>query len=201
MLLRARWMMVVFAMVLVSACVTINVYFPEAEAEKAAEQFIDSVIGPATAPDGDAGAATTPRETPSGAPKLGQLFAILPAAHAQQADISIETPAIKAIQARMSARFQQSLAAHFDAGALGLTSNGLVEIRDAAAIPLAQRAAVKQAVADDNRDRDAVYREIAVANGHPEWEGDIRSTFAKQWIASARPGWYYQDAAGGWKQK
>jgi hypothetical protein len=45
-----------------------------------------------------------------------------------------------------------------------------------------------------------VYREVAVANGHPEWEGQIREVFAKQWVASARPGWWYQ-SGGSWKQK
>ena len=48
---------------------------------------------------------------------------------------------------------------------------------------------------------DAVYREIAVANGHPEWEDQIRATFARQWTASARQGWWYQDDSGSWKQK
>jgi hypothetical protein len=56
------------------------------------------------------------------------------------------------------------------------------------------------AVADDNRDRKAVYREVAVANGHPEWEGQIRDVFARQWIASAHKGWWYQ-SGGSWKQK
>jgi uncharacterized protein YdbL (DUF1318 family) len=55
-------------------------------------------------------------------------------------------------------------------------------------------------VADDNRDRKAVYREIAVANGHPEWEAQIRDVFARQWVASARPGWWYQQG-GSWTQK
>jgi len=56
------------------------------------------------------------------------------------------------------------------------------------------------AVADDNRDRKAVYREVAVANGHAEWEGQIRNVFAKQWVDSARSGWWYQ-SGGSWKQK
>ena len=91
--------------------------------------------------------------------------------------------------------------AGFDAGALGLTKDGMVEVRDASKLALKDRVAITQAVADDNRDRKAVYREVAVANGHPEWEAQIRSIFAQQWIASARSGWWYQDAGGNWKQK
>ena len=48
---------------------------------------------------------------------------------------------------------------------------------------------------------DPADREIAAANGKPEWESDIRSTFAQRWVAKARGGWWYRDAAGGWKQK
>ena len=60
---------------------------------------------------------------------------------------------------------------------------------------------VRQLVADENRDRSALYREIAVANGHPEWEDEIRATFARRWIANADSGWYYQENDGSWRQK
>jgi len=176
---------------LVTACVTINVYFPEAEVQEAAGEFIDKVIGEDPATGG----------TPPGKP-LSWWEALSPigAAYAA-ADLSIETPAIKAIQQRMATRFSSTLETHFDSGALGLRQDGLIELRDAAKLGLPERAAVKQAVADDNRDRAAVYREIAVANGHPEWEAEIRGTFAAQWISKARKGWFYQDAKGAWQQK
>jgi uncharacterized protein YdbL (DUF1318 family) len=75
-----------------------------------------------------------------------------------------------------------------------------VVVRDATALALKDRVPVNSAVADENRDRKAVYREIAVANNHPEWEGQIRSVFAKQWVDSAKGGWWYQ-RGGAWKQK
>ena len=86
-------------------------------------------------------------------------------------------------------------------GPAGFGNDGLVVVRDAAKLQLKDRVTVNNAVADDNRDRKAVYREIAVANGHPEWESQIRRVFAQQWIESARSGWWYQDAGGSWKQK
>ena len=60
---------------------------------------------------------------------------------------------------------------------------------------------VQQLVAEENRDRNALYAEIARANGHPEWESEIRSTFARRWVDNAPGGWWYQDAAGVWKRK
>ena len=122
-------------------------------------------------------------------------------AHAQAPDITLNTPQIQQIQARMSQRFQGQLAPHFASGALGFGRDGMIVVRDAAALGLRDRAAVPALVAEDNRDRAAVYREIAVANGHPEWEPQVRETFARQWVQSARAGWWYQDASGAWKQK
>ena len=183
---------------LLAACVTINVYFPAAEAQEAAKEFVDKVIGDEMPP----GDANKPEGNPSAAirPRFNLLSLLISDAHAA-ADITIRTPAIQAIQARMATRFETSLQQHFDSGALGFTNDGMITLRDATKVGLKDRVAVNQAVADDNRDRDAVYREIAVANGHPEWEDEIRATFAKQWVDSARAGWWYQTTAGAWKQK
>ena len=74
-------------------------------------------------------------------------------AQAQDVDITLRTPAIQEIQARMAGRFQNSLEAHFDSGALGFGSDGLVAVRDATKVALKDRVAVNQAVAEDNRDR------------------------------------------------
>ncbi|MEO5595671.1 MAG: YdbL family protein [Lysobacteraceae bacterium] len=185
------------AAALLTACVTINVYFPAAEAQQAAKEFVDKVINPdapATQPDASGGGKR---------PGFSFISLIIPDANAQSSapDISIKTPAIQAIQSRMAQRFDATLRGGFDSGALGFTNDGLIDVRDAGKIALKDRVGMNQAVADDNRDRKAVYREIAVANGHPEWEKGIHEAFSKQWIASAHGGWWYQDASGAWKQK
>lgn len=196
-----------FAALALTACVTINVYFPAAEAREAAREFVEKVIGEEGEPASDAPGA----EGPGGmalraSPRAGQeprfdpwMLLGIGTAQAQTPDITIRTPAIQAIQQRMESRFA-ALRPHFDSGALGFGDDGLLVVRDAAKLPLKDRVAVNAAVADDNRDRNAVYREIAVANGHPEWEAQIREVFARQWIASARPGWWYRQG-GSWKQK
>lgn len=189
------------AMLALAACVTINVYFPAAEAKAAAQEFVEKVIDeaqpatPADKPaDNNGGGGMAFRFDPLALIGIGE-------ARAQGApDITIKTPAIQAIQARMESRFSSTLRAGFDSGALGFTSDGLITVRDASKLALKDRVAMNTAVADDNRDRKAVYREVAVANGHPEWEGQIRNVFAKQWVDSARSGWWYQ-SGGSWKQK
>lgn len=187
------------ATALLVACVTINVYFPEAAAERAADRFIQDVIG-ANEANGEAGAAVDPGEAVSRSlARLGSF--LVSTAHAQAADIDIENPQIEAIKQRMAERHRQKLSEWFEAGAIGLGNDGLIEIRDRGAVPLAARRELEQVVAAENGDRRAVYREIAVANGHPEWEDRIRQTFAERWIANARPGWYYRGPDGDWRRK
>jgi len=56
-------------------------------------------------------------------------------------------------------------------------------------------------LAAENKDRESLYQAIANANGHPEWEPDVRATFAKKWVSRANSGWWYQTSKGKWKQK
>jgi uncharacterized protein YdbL (DUF1318 family) len=184
-----------------TACVTINIYFPAAAAEKAADTIIREVWR-----EQPAGAAPPPAAPDQGGvhdPAWDSLarrvldFMIAPAQ--AQANINIDTPAINRLKSAMAGRHRQ-LAAFYDNGAVGLTRDGFLAVRDLNAAALNQRNAVQQLVNQENNDRRTLYTEIAKANGHPEWESDIRATFARQWISNARSGWWYQGSAG-WTQK
>jgi len=189
---------IVLATAAIAACVTINVYFPEAAAERAADRFIQDVIGSNGVPAEELG-RLEPASQRNLLARIGDF--LIPSAHAQSADIDIASPQIDAIKQRMVQRHSEQLSAWYQAGAIGLGNDGLVAIRDRSAVGLADRRKLEQAVSEENADRRAVYREIAVANGHPEWEDQIRDTFARRWVANARSGWYYQDESGNWQQK
>lgn len=186
-------------MVALVGCVTINVYFPEAAAQKAADQFIGTVLENAKpAPKTD----TPPPPAKPAQPSAMLLNLLVPVAYAGDApNIRIQNATTEAIRQRMQSRFNGGLGDLFKSGAVGFTHDGMVAVRDASAVALSQRAQVNATVAEENRDRAALYREVASANGHPEWEPQIRATFAKGWIERAPAGWYYQDAAGAWKRK
>jgi uncharacterized protein YdbL (DUF1318 family) len=180
------------------ACVTINVYFPAEAAEKAADRIIRDVYGD------EVDAAQEPQSWNhfEGVP-MQQANPVLdwfiPAAHAA-ADLSVNTPAIRQLKADMEKRHQQ-LAPYYTSGAVGITNKGQLQIRDQKLVPLKDRNKVKNIVAKENRDRSALYAEIARANSHPEWEAEIRTTFARRWVDNAHSGWWYMDKSGGWKQK
>jgi len=116
------------------------------------------------------------------------------------ADLEVNTPAISSLKQTMQDRHGQ-LAAFYASGAAGLTRDGYIAVRDAGLIPLSERQKANSLVADENKDRSAMYREIARANGHPEWEDEVRSTFAERWIGKAAAGWWYQNASGSWVKK
>ena len=174
-----------------AACVTINVYFPAAEAEDAAGKIINKIIGEDT---GDA-----INDNPQSF-NLNPLSWFISSAHAE-VNINISSPAIVEITDRMENRFSSELKVHMDTGVVGFTNEGFVDIVDAKALGLKDRQIVKKIVADDNRDRKALYRELAVANGHADWEESIRNVFIKLWKEKAHAGWKYQDAAGAWQTK
>ena len=131
---------------------------------------------------------------------LVSLGLLLCAGTATAVDFEANTPAVTRLKQSMQQRYSQ-LAPFYDNGAVGLTRNGLIALRDANAVPLSARQSINSLVAAENQDRNALYREIALANNHPEWEGDIRSTFAQRWIASARSGWWYQQGNDSWQKK
>lgn len=201
---------------LIASCITINVYFPAGAAEKAADQIIDSVIqgGGARGTPQTTPPTTPPATTPPtglidsfAAPRLNQLVTLLldtliPSAHAQtEMNLDVSSPEIRAITASMQTRFGQ-LERFFDAGVVGLTADGLIDIRDISAAALPDRALVKRLVAEDNADRNALYDAIARKNERPEWAPDIRRIFAQRWVErGAKPGWYFKDLDGNWKQR
>ncbi len=194
--------LMITAMILaVAACVTINVYFPEAAAERAVNEFVSSVNGTASgdAPPVEGGETSSLLKSQK---HFDPLMFLVPAAYAQQnIDININTGPIRAIQDRMRTRQQNELKPFFEAGAVGYGNDALVHVKDRSAVGLADRNKLDRIVAAENQDRAAVYREIAVANGHPEWEDDIRRLFASEWVQQAEPGWYYQNQSGDWLQK
>ena len=197
-----RWFTGSVTGLMLMSCVTINIYFPAAAAERAADEIIEDVWGPAAEQlkqqqDGsDQQSQVKPNDSYNIA-LMALNWLVSPAS--AEANINVSSASITAIQTKMKARHGQ-LKPYYASGAVGLTANGLVTVRDAKAVSLKDRNKVKGLVADENNDRNALYAEIARANGHPEWKADIQSTFARRWVSNAAAGWWYQQGSA-WLQK
>lgn len=196
---------------LLGACVTINVYFPAAAAQAAADRVIDEVWG------GQAAPRPAPTPPPATAPQIQEptssleqptarevavmlIDFVVPAARAgDEPDLDVSSPEIQRLTDSMEARFPD-LGPYYASGAVGVVSDGYIVVRDPNLVPLPERNKVRTLVANENADRAALYHEIAVANGKPEWEAQIRGVFGKRWVARAKAGWQVHDGTG-WKTK
>ena len=203
-----------------AACVTVNIYFPAAAAQKLADQVVDQVyhaahqgrveiqtVPPAKTTAPAASAAPSAWRQEQGMPAqqiLGYLTDVVlrsVSGTAQAAaDLNASSPAAQAAKANVEAQARQ-LGPYFANGAIGYTNDGLVALHDAAAVPLAQRAALPGLVSSYNTALQNLYAQIADANGHPEWAGQIQKSFARAWIAKAPAGYWVQGPGGQWQRK
>jgi len=182
----------------ISACVTVNIYFPAAAVERAAEQIVKETWG-------------GPSE-PAKAPPKPQSYNLFPSlrtvsltfvsdAQAQEADINVSNPAIRALKDSIKQR-AGVIKPFMDRGNIGIGQDGLLTIRTTDGLNLKERAEAQQSVEAENRDREALYAEIAKANGIPkENVPRIKAIFAKSWLDQAHSGWWIQDGSGNWRRK
>ena len=181
-----------------SACVTVNIYFPAAAVERAADEIVKETWGG----PGDPG-KTAPQpqsryfDLPATIVKLG----FVGQAHAQDADINVSNPAIRALKDSIKQR-SDAIKPFMDRGNVGIGQDGLLVVRNSDGLSLKERAEITQLVDAENRDREALYAEIAKANNIArESVPKIKSIFAKSWIDQARSGWWIQDSQGTWRRK
>jgi uncharacterized protein len=120
---------------------------------------------------------------------IARLFAACLALCALTVTVSAQNAG--AIRQRMEQRLPQidDLKAK---GAIGENNRGLLEVREAAG----NAASV---VADENRDREAVYALIAQQTGATA--DSVGRARAKQIAANAKSGVWVQDESGAWKKK
>ncbi len=185
------------------ACVTINIYFPAAAVEKAADEIIRDIQKPPSEsgqPRSDLDFASYTLSLWNLDLGLGRVLGLGISSAYAQADLNIDSPEIRALRASMQRRFPK-LKQYLDNGWVGYTNDGMVAVTHPDRIPLKELGSVAQLVAAENQDRQALYESIARANGHPEWTDEIRATFAKRWIANAEPGWMIQTPDGRWQPK
>ncbi len=181
-------------LVFILACITVNIYFPEAVVKQAAEE-IESEIQKRAAEK----AGQEPIKKIAAKPRAAA-FSLVPAAFAQE-ETAVSNPAIRALK-ESSANNLAALMPFFSAGNVGLTNKGLVDIRDEAGLNLQAKAALRKLVKDDNDTRVKLYGEVAKAlNIEASQIERIQKIFAENRIKSAPAGWWIQQEDGAWVKK
>ena len=184
------------ALLLTLACVTVNVYFPAAEVQQAADRIVEEVQG-----------SQAPANEPGVEPKQSMLertFRGIPLFEGRayaQADINVSTPNIRALKESMKERYKV-LVPLYKGGMIGETNDGLLGIRDIESLSLKDKALANKVIKAENSDRESLYSEIAKANNIPQENvSDIKELFANSWRKNAQKGWWIQKDNGDWIQK
>lgn len=184
-----------------TACVTINIYFPAAAAEKVADEIIQDIqSNEPEKPQSQLtpGSELAPPWQLSLYKMVDQAISVVISPAYAEANLSVDSPDIRRISASMRARFS-SLKNFYESGVIGIKSDGLLTARGNVA--LKDRNKVNTLIQAENTDRINLYHAIAKANNHPEWFAQIKETFASSWVDNAQSGWWYQTSSGRWKQK
>jgi len=202
------WMSIALVAGLVGslACVTINVYFPEAAVRDLSQQIEEEVQKQAA--QQPATPETPPVSEDGGQSRLYRttlLDAVLgvTSVHAQSVpEPTVSNPAIRKIIDSRASRVD-AINKFKAAGAIGESNRALLEIRDLEAVTdLKARADAQRLVKAENADREQLFKEIAAAEGvDPSQIDRVRETYAETLRANARPGDWIQDPGGAWKQK
>lgn len=181
------------------ACVTVNIYFPAAKVERAAEDIVEDVYG----------TDTGQQENNDGQSAL-EIFLALAGpnqAHAQsvsKADIdSIKksNSAIRGLKKTITANHKQ-LIPYYNAGNVGITNDGYLQIINKDGLDIKQTAALRRLVSQDNDVRDKLYIEVASSMNIPGSElGKVKNIFAQEWQEGAPSGWFIQNQSGKWVKK
>ncbi len=171
------------------ACVTINIYFPEAAVQKTAEEIVDEVRKAE-----EEGKKKQEKDI------VQSSFSFIPAAYAQE-EQTVSTPKIRALKQSLKDK-EPLLRPFFDQGNIGESNDGFIQIRSEDNLNLKDKADLRRLTKDVNGDRESLYAEVAKALNIEESQiPRIQKIFAKSWIENSRAGWWIQKDDGEWIRK
>lgn len=191
---RLRLIIPFWILSIVMACVTLNVYFPAKEVEKKAGDIVDDIRKKEpTAP-------TAPASPQSSIDRIYAFIIHNSLAYAQKGN-GVPNPVIQNLKQQIRERFPR-LVPFFQKGAVGEGKTGFLETRDTKGLSLAGKNDLKSLMEAENRDRRALYQEVARSlNITTDQIGKVQRIFAAKWQNSAERGWWIQKGDGQWVQK
>ena len=181
--------------ILIASCVTVNIYFPAAAVQKAADEIV-----------GDVRTMENKEEQKPEQKQMNFLqeikrFVWEPSEAHAQVNIEVSTPAIRALKDSIKKRFTQ-LRPFYDKGSIGENNFGLLETRDISGLNLKEKADLNRLVDSENKDRKSLYTEIINANklGRDNLP-QVQKIFANSWRDKSQSGWWIQNDKGEWIKK
>jgi uncharacterized protein YdbL (DUF1318 family) len=174
---------IVLCLSLVAACVTINIYFPAEKVESVAGEIVNDIRG---LKPGEADQPVPQKKDQSllrRPTRLAQLGISPSPAFAEEAT-TVSNPAIRALKESMKARFK-TLKPFYEKKMISEGKDGYLTAGNTAGLDLKGLRDLKGLVAAENRDREALYQEVARAlKIDASQVGKVAEIFAKEWQKS-----------------
>lgn len=170
--------LVFFSILLIFACVTINIYFPAEKVESVAGEIVEDIRGPNPEENEE-----SKNKEESSLHRHNLYAAFVKVAWAQDVT-TVSNPTIRTLKQRMKSRFAM-LKPYFEKGVLKEANNGYVSIGDTGKMNLKEKRDLKTLVDAENKDRKTLYQEVAAAlNIDPAQTDKVAAIFAKEWQKS-----------------
>ncbi|MCD6296036.1 MAG: DUF1318 domain-containing protein [Deltaproteobacteria bacterium] len=172
-------MVMMFAMITLFACVTINIYFPAEKVESVAGDIVNDIRG-----------KKPPQKEKQSKNHRGfsfkVSFALSPASAWAEDVTTVSNPTIRALNKKMKARFQ-ALKPYYRKGALKEGDNGYLSVADTRGLNLKEKRDLNGLVDAENSNRMTLYSEVAKALKIDPGQIDrIAGIFAKEWQKPVR---------------
>jgi uncharacterized protein len=168
------------SLMLLFACVTINIYFPAEKVESVAGKIVDEVRGvnpPAEKkPSPDKGSSLL---------KKTLMAFTCSTAYADEA-LTVSNPTIRTLKQRMKERYPR-MKPYYQKGFLEEGNDGYVKIKKVGGLGLKQTRDLRGLVGAENADRKKLYLEVARAlKIDPSQVKRVGDIFGKEWQKSVR---------------
>lgn len=173
------------ALLVFISCVTVNIYFPAAEAQKTAREITEEVRG-------------TPQHEKEG--EKPRSFHWIGIAYAQP-ELEVSNATIRVLKDSMKKRYPL-LKSYLSSGVLGESLDGYLTVKDVSHLSLRDKATVKRLMKAENKERSMLYKAVAQALSiSPKQIPRLRKIFAKEWQRTAPPGTWMEVEPGKWVSK
>lgn len=174
---------IVLCLSLVAACVTINIYFPAEKVESVAGEIVNDIRG---LKPGEEGKPVPQKKDQSFLRRTTRLalMGISPSPATAEEATTVSNPAIRALKESMKARFK-ALKPFYEKKMISEGKDGYLTVGNTAGLDLKGLRDLKGLVAAENRDREALYKEVALAlKIDPSQVGKVAEIFAVEWQKS-----------------
>ena len=176
---------------ILTACVTINIYFPAAEVNKTAQEIVRDVRG--------SDAADLNKKEPEAKKEPGPVSLNLIGSQAWAGkELDVSNATIRTLKNRIKSNYPL-LRNWLIQGVLGEGYNGFIIMKNEGGLNLKARVEAKRTMEEENSNRRALYAAVAKALDIPASQTDrIGKIFAKHWQETVPRGTWVEKAPGKW---